>query len=273
MSQSKTFFNKIGQFFKNLNKAYYVGAISVVSMLLLFAAWINVPMLSSLSSFLKDTPGISAITAPLGANISGDFSLPKIAVAFDRGIDQVNGVLNDVSDFFGEVSQKAEKLQDAAEQVSAIAPLLGISLPQLGVNAEELISNLSNTFFAMEQNYSIIAILNQVSQIVHTISFVIIFIFVVCLGLNIYAIVTTFFRKKITKGCIAAFITEGAICLLVIIGIFAVNLYAQSQVFFLDRVLAPTVWAWLTLISSILGTVFCLVFRKQAKKVSQQKIS
>lgn len=248
----------IASYFRGLNKAVYVGVLAVLSIFLFFSPWLNVTVLSNISKILQ---------LPM---VSGIFSIPQLILTSLFSIDHL---ITNVVNFFDTINLSrfdGESLAKLSQILTTIGTLAGAELGSKASNMNDLVGAVQSLLpdGAMLEYYK--SILLSVGGAIKGASAGVMVVILTVVGFNIYTAIITFWKKRITKGCIAAFIIEGVFVLIFMIGCFVTNTIVHSYVFFLKDVIAPTGWAWLTLIVCVAGLVLSAKYYKRKPKAAKK---
>lgn len=250
------FCNSIGTFFKNLDKAYYVAALAIAGTILFFMPWLNITVLSKIyEHFHIDF-------------LSGVFAIPQTLLSTFFSIDTTISTLLGIVDKFATVNENLNSLHDVTQYINTLCNLLGIQVAANGETVNGIIASIQSALPTGDQLTAAKQALTSVGSITKGASLGAMFCVLIVVGFNAYAAIICIAKKRITKGCTAAFIIEGVFVFLFILICFSVNSVIQSLVFILPNVLEPTGWAWLALIVCIIGIILCAKYqnKKPAKK-------
>lgn len=250
------FFNSIGVFFKNLDKAYYVAALAIAGIILFFMPWLNITVLTKIyEHFHIDF-------------LSGFFAIPQTLLSTFFSIDATIGTLLGIVDKFATVNDNLNSLHDITQYINTLCNLLGIQVAANGETVNGIIATIQGFLPTGEQLAAAKNGLTSIGSLAKGASLGVMIWVLIVVGFNAYAAIICIAKKRITKGCTAAFIIEGIFVFLFMLICFSVNSVIQSLVFFLPNVLEATGWAWLALIVCILGIIFCVKYqsKKPAKK-------
>lgn len=248
--------NSIAEYFKNLNKAYYAGFLAILGIILFFSPWLNITILSK----LYETIHLDFL--------SGIFAIPQTLLSLFFSIDsQINSLVS-IVDKFTTISDNVDSLNEITQYINTICTVLGVNVAANGETANSIISSIQSAMPSPDQIYQIKQGLYDISSIVKGASLATMIWVLIVIGFNVYAAIVCFAKKKITKGCIAAFTIEGIFVFLIILICLIANSAVQSMVFFMPNVVEPTGWAWLTLIVCIIGIIVSVKYRnsKASKK-------
>lgn len=218
----------IASYFRGLNKAVYVGVLAILSIFLFFSPWLNVTVLTNISKILQ---------LPM---VSGIFSIPQLILT---ALFSVDHLISTVVNFFDTINLSrfdGESLAKLSQILTTIGTLAGAELSSKASNMNDLVGAVQSLLpdGAMLEYYK--GILLSIGGTVKGASAGVMAVVLTVVGFNIYTAIITFWKKRITKGCIAAFIIEGAFVLIFMMGCFVTNTIVHSYVFFLKDVIAPT---------------------------------
>ena len=245
-------------YLKGLHVAYYVGALAILSILLFFSPWMNVTVLSNIAKTLQ---------LPM---ISGIFSIPQLIIT---ALFSVDHLIATVVSFFDTINLSrfdGASLAKLSQILTTIGTLAGAELSAKASDMNDLVGAVQSLLPDGQILEYYKSILLSIGGTVKTASAIVMAVIMTVVGFNVYAAIVTFWKKRITKGVIAAFIIEGAFVLIFMIGCFIANTVVHSYVFFIKDVLAPTGWAWLTLIVCIVGLILSVKNLSKKTKVAKK---
>ena len=250
------FFNSIANFFKNLDKAYYVAILAILGIILFFMPWLNITILTKFyEQFHIDF-------------LSGFFAIPQTLLSLFFSVDAtVSGALS-IVDAFANISNNLDSLHDVTQYINTLCNMLGIQVAANGETVNGIIAAIQNALPSGEQLAAAKQALSSVASMTKAASLGAMLWVLIVVGFNAYTAIICIAKKRITKGCTAAFIIEGIFAFLFILICLSINSVIQSLVFFLPNVLEATGWVWLTLIVCIIGIILCVKYqnKKPAKK-------
>lgn len=222
------FFNSVGAFFKNLDKAYYVAFLAILGIILFFMPWLNITVLTKLyEQFNIDF-------------LSGFFAIPQSLLSMFFSIDAtINGALG-IVDKFATVNDNLNSLHDVTQYINTACSLLGIQVAANGETVNSIIQSIQSALPAGDQLLAAKQGLSSIGSLAKSASLGIMIWVLIVVGFNAYAAIVCIAKKKITKGCTAAFIIEGIFVFLFMLICLSVNSVIQSLVFFLPNVLEAT---------------------------------
>lgn len=260
VANAGTAWQKITSFFKNLDRAYYVGALAIITTLLFFSAWVDITIISLIGSTLE----IPAI--------SGKIAIPQTLFALCSGIDSQLTQISEILNYLDVSNVDGSKITQIYQVIVGIATMLGVNTADWTVNINDIIASIQQMFPDPSQINAIKVILAQISSIAKVGSIAIFLLCAIVVGFNIYTIVVTFKNKKVTKMCKVGFIIELIICAIVIIGCNYLNSLVSSKIFFINEVIVPTFVCWLTIILCIVSIiVVCKITKKAGEKFSKKR--
>lgn len=242
----------IRDFFVNLNKAYYVGALAVLSIILFFSAWIDVPMISNLGKLLN----VSAI--------SGLIAIPQALLSLCGTVDSQALNISNLLNYLDVSNINVDQVNQIYQTIKSVAAMLGLNVSDWTFNVNDFIVSLQQIFPDPDQIYALKHLLAQISGYAKVGIFAVVFVCLMVVGFNVYTAVIAFWKKKVTKLCKVGFIIELILCALVIVGCNVINGAINSQIFFINNVFVPTFWAWLTLIVCIVSIIVVSKITKKA---------
>lgn len=248
--------SSIVNFFRNLDKAYYVAILAILGIILFFMPWLNIAVLTK----LYDQFHIEFL--------SGVFVIPQTLLSMFFSIDTTVNFALGIVDKFATASNNLDSLHDVTQYINMVCNMLGIQVAANGETVNEIIASIQSALPSGEQLAAAKQGLSSITSIAKGASLGVMLWVLIVVGFNAYAAIICIAKKRITKGCTAAFIIEGVFTALFILICVSVNSVIQSLVFFLPNVLEATGWVWLTLIVCIIGIIFCVKF--QSKKPKQK---
>lgn len=198
--------------------------------------------------------------------LATDVTLPQSFIALFSNIDPQITNVNNFHDLIDMSDRNGEALRQAQSVIRSVAPMLGINLGS-GVNVDDVMTTLKSVFPSQENIFAAKELLTQVSSIIKTISFSALLFSIVLVGFNIYTAVYCFVKKKLNRICTVGFFIEGIFALIIIVGVFVTNTVVHTHVPFINQIVAPTFWVWVTLILCV-GSIIAIF--KMTKKISLQ---
>lgn len=241
--------SSIVNFFRNIDKAYYVAILAILGIILFFMPWLNITVLTK----LYDQFHIEFL--------SGVFSIPQTLLSMFFSIDTTVNFAFGIVDKFVTASSNLDSLHDVTQYINMVCNMLGIQVAANGETVNEIIASIQSALPSGEQLAAAKQGLSSIASIAKGASLGVMLWVLIVVGFNAYAAIICIAKKRITKGCTAAFIIEGVFAALFILICVSVNSVIQSLVFFLPNVLEATGWVWLTLIVCIIGIIFCVKFK------------
>ena len=241
-------------FFKNLDKAYYVAILAIAGTILFFMPWLNVTVLTNLyNQFHIEF-------------LSGLFAIPQTLLSMFFSIDTTVNFAIGIVDKFATAGNNLDSLHDVTQYVNMACNMLGIQVAANGETVNEIIAAIQSVLPSGEQLVAAKQGLSSIASIAKGASLGFMIWVLIVVGFNVYAAIICIAKKRITKGCTAAFIIEGVFAALFILIYVSINSVIQSFLFFLPNALEATGWLWLTLIVCIIGIIFCVKFQSNKPK-------
>ena len=220
--------NSVGAFFKNLDKAYYVAFLAILGIILFFMPWLNITVLTKLYESLHID------------FLSGMFAIPQTLLSIFFSVDaQING-LNAIVDKFATINTNLDSLHDVTQYINTICSVLGIQVAANGETVNGIIAAIQNALPTADQLAAAKQSLASVASIVKAGSAAVTLWVLVVVGFNAYAAIVCIAKKRITKGCTAAFIIEGVFVFLFMLICLTVSSVVQSLVFIIPNIFEAT---------------------------------
>lgn len=245
VQEKKSVFEGIKMFFTNLTRVQIIGFLAIVNLLLLFSAWLYVPILSSLS----DVPIVGSAVSPY-------VNLSETVFSLESTVNEVESTFNTVVDAFDVNGEQTVQDQKLIDEINFVSTLLGINFKEYGISLDDIKIEEGNLLFDAQDVQKVRDGFAFVNGIIDPIVGCIAGIFLLCFGFDLYAAVTAFKKKKATVGTFTAFIIQGVIIIALFFGCMAINTVVQKEIFFINKTITPSVWAWIILAVSVVG--FCL---------------
>ena len=245
----KNLFERIKTFFTNLTRAQIIGFLAIVNLLLLFSAWLYVPVLSSLS----DVP-------ILGSAVSPYVNIPETVFSLKSTVSEAESTFNKVVDTFEVKEGQAEKDQQLLNELNLTAAFLGVDLKEYGISLDDIKIEEGNLLFDKQDVQKVRDVFAGVNGIIDPVVGGVAGMLILCFGFDLYAAVTALKKKKATTGTFTAFVIQGVFILVLFFGCLAVNTAVQKEIFFINQTITLSVWAWIILAISVVG--FCLSLKE-----------
>lgn len=259
-AKASTAWQAIVKFFKELNKAYYVGAMAIIATLLFFSAWIEIPVLTQIGNFFNTSA------------INGLMPIPQTLLALTSSVDTQASSISGLLDYLDVSNIDGQQLNQIFQAITGIAAMLGANVADWTFNANDFIASLKEILPTSDQIYQAKALLAQISSIAKSASLGVLLPCLLVVGFNIYTIVITFWKKRVTKLCKVGFIIEVVLAAITVIVCNVINTLINSKIFFLNNIVVPSFWLWFTLIFCIIAwIVISKITKKSGEKFNKKR--